>query len=59
MGKGVEHRLVMAQVGHQAQLNLGIVSAEEHVAVGRNERAAYLFALVVPDRDVLQVGIGR
>ena len=59
MGKGVEHRLVVAQVGHQAQLNLRVVGAEEDVAVGGDEGAANFLAVVGAHGNVLQVGIGR
>ena len=58
VGKGVEHRLVVAQIGNQAQFDLRVVGAEEHVAVGGNEGTPDFLAVVGANRDVLQVGIG-
>ncbi len=59
VGKGVKHRFVVAQVSDQSQLDLGVVRTEEHVAVGGNEGAADLLALVNTHGDILQVGIER
>jgi hypothetical protein len=44
-------------VGKNAQLNLAVVGADQHVAFVSNERAADLLAGVGAHRDVLQVGV--
>ena len=59
VGKGVKHRLVMAQVGDQPQLDLGVVGTEEHVALGGDKGAADFLAVIGAHGNVLQVGIGR
>jgi hypothetical protein len=50
---------VLRQVRQQAQLDLAVVRGDQHAALRRDERAADLAPDVGPDRDVLQVGVGR
>ena len=54
-----DQSLVAGQMRHDPQLDLGIVSGQQHMTVGRNEGLSYLPSLRGTDRDVLQVGIGR
>ena len=55
----LDHILVTAQVGDEAQLYLRVVGAHDHVARVGYERAAYLASVVGAHGDILQVGIGR
>ena len=57
--KGTAQVLVAAQVSHDAQLYLRIVGREEETPVVRNERLAYLSAVLTAHWDVLQVWIAR
>ena len=49
--------LVAAQVRHNAQLHLRIVGREEHTARLGYERLAYLLALLLAYRYVLEVRV--
>ena len=52
--EGLNHRLVTAQVGHQAQLHLRVVGSKQNmVAVGRHKGLANQSALLLADGDVL------
>ena len=55
--EGLHHLGVAAHVGHQAQLDLGIVGREQQVAGVGDERASYLTALFGAYGYVLEIGI--
>ena len=57
--ESLHERLVLADVCHDAQLNLRIVGREERVPVVGDERFADFPSVVVSDRDVLQVRVCR
>ena len=59
LAKRLQHVRVLAQVGHDAQLDLRIVGREELTAVVGDERLAYLLAVFVAHGDVLQVRVAR
>jgi hypothetical protein len=57
-GERVEQPLVAREVGHDPQLDLGVVGHQQLVeALPRHERPPDLASLVAPDRDVLQVRV--
>ena len=58
LGEGAQQRFVVAQVRHDAQLDLAVVGAGDHMARRRDERLAHPPAFRSLDRNVLQVGIG-
>ena len=53
--ESVDHDGVMAEVGHQPQFYLRIVSAQEQASFIGNEGASYLAAQCLAYRYVLQV----
>ena len=55
--EGVEHGLVLAQVGHKPEFDLRVIGAEKHVALRWDEGATYFTAIVGADGYVLQVWI--
>ena len=55
--EGADEVLVLAEVCHDAQLNLRVVGREEAAMFVGHEAAAYLFAIVASHRNVLQVGV--
>ena len=55
--EGVQQRVVAAQVGHDAQLDLGVVGAGNHAACGGHKGLAHAAAFGGADGDVLQVGV--
>ena len=58
--EGTDHILITAQMGHQTQLDLGIVGREKQMfPVSGYESFPDLPAPLFPYRDILQVGIGR
>ena len=44
---------------HHAEFYLAVVGREEEASLFGYERLAYLFAVLAPDGDVLQVGVAR
>ena len=56
-GEGAKQGFVSADVGHDAQLDLGVVGADDHTARWRHKRLAHAAAFGRADGDVLQVGI--
>ena len=59
VAEGLLQRLDVGDMGEQAQLDLGVVGAQQHMALLGDEGLADAPALLGPDRDVLQVGVGR
>jgi hypothetical protein len=59
LGEGVEQALVPGQVGHDAQLDLGVVRRHQLVAGFGHEGLADAPPFGAADGDVLQVGVGR
>ena len=55
--EGVQQRLIAADMGHDAQLNLAVISAGNHAARRRHKRLAHAPPLGRADRDVLQIGV--
>ena len=58
-GKGAYHLSVAADIGHQAQLYLGVVTRHNQAAGVGDERTAYEATIVGAHRYVLQVGVQR
>jgi hypothetical protein len=58
LGEGGQQPLVTGEVGHDAQLDLGVVRRHQLVTGARNEGLPDAAPLFVAYRDVLQVGIG-
>ena len=59
LGEGLLQLRNVRHMGHDAQLDLAVVGADELGALRRDEGGADLAALLGAHRDVLQVGIGR
>ena len=59
LAEGLGHVLVGRKVGHDAQFDLTVVGREPSASLIGYETLAYLLAIVVANRDVLQVGIRR
>ncbi len=51
--EGSQHRLVLRHVGHDAQLDLGIIHREQHVSGAGNKASPHLAADLGADGDVL------
>jgi len=56
-GKGMQQSFIAADVGHDTQFNLRIISAGNHAAAAGHKRFAHAPALGGTDRNVLQIGI--
>ena len=57
LGEGVQQPPVLGEVGHDAQLDLGVVGGDDAVAGPGDEGLADLAPLLGANRDVLQVGV--
>ena len=53
----LDHVMVTTQVSHDTQLYLAVIGGEEQTPLIGNECLAYLLAVIVAHRDVLQIGI--
>jgi hypothetical protein len=59
-GERLAEAIIAGEVGEDPQLDLRVVGGQDHLpCVARHERTPDLASELGPDRDVLQVGIGR
>ena len=57
VSEGVLHRLIAGNMGHQTQLDLGVVRIHQNTALRRNEHPADLTAEVGAGGNILQIGL--
>ena len=56
--KGLDHILVMGDMGQHPQLDLGVIRVHQHPALLGQEKFPQLPAQLGADRDILQIGLG-